>query len=88
MERPANTHLESVDSGVIVEFVAADTPADAAGLQRGDVIARMGGADINNNGDLLRVLAERQPGDTVTVTYYRNGEQQETRLTLAERPVE
>jgi len=88
MERPANAHLESVDAGVIVEFVAADTPADAAGLQRGDVIVQMDGEGINNNGDLLRVLAERQRGDTVTVTYYRNGEQRETRLTLAERPVE
>lgn len=64
------------------------TPADAAGLQRGDVMVQMDGEDINNNGDLLRVLAERQSGDTVTATYYRNGEQRETDLTLAERPVE
>jgi serine protease Do len=75
-----------VDSGVVVEVVASGSPAEAAGLQRGDVIVSVDGEPIENNGDLLRLLADRQPGDNVTVSFYRNGEQREAQLTLGRRP--
>jgi S1-C subfamily serine protease len=75
-----------VDSGVVVEVVASGSPAEAAGLQRGDVIVSVDGEAIENNGDLLRLLADRQPGDNVTVSFYRNGEQREAQLTLGRRP--
>jgi serine protease Do len=50
-----------VDAGVIVEFVAADTPADAAGLQRGDVIVQVDGEDINNKATCCACLRNGNP---------------------------
>jgi serine protease Do len=75
-----------VDHGIVVTLVANGSPAQEAGLQRNDVITAIDGQSIDNNGELLSVLAQKQPGDTVKLTYYRDGGQQEADLTLAQRP--
>lgn len=75
-----------VDHGIAVTFVAVGTPAERAGLRQNDVITRIGDAEIRNNGELLAVLARRQPGETVTVEYYRGDAQNSVEVTLAARP--
>jgi serine protease Do len=75
-----------VDHGIVVTLVADGSPAQRAGLQRNDVITAIDGQAIDNNGELLALLAEKQSGDTVHVTYYRDSGQQQTDLTLGERP--
>jgi S1-C subfamily serine protease len=77
-----------VDHGIVVTLVADGSPAQRAGLQRNDVITAIDGQAIDNNGELLALLAEKQSGDTVHVTYYRDSGQRETDLTLGERPAQ
>lgn len=75
-----------VDFGVAVTMVAEGSPADAAGFAENDVIVSVDGEDIRNNGEFLALLARHQPGDEVTVEYYRGNERRSTQATLAERP--
>ncbi len=75
-----------VEKGVALTVVASGSPADIAGLRVNDVIVAFGGREIRNNGELLAVLAEHAPGDTVTVEYYRGPEKLTTTVTLTARP--
>lgn len=75
-----------VEEGLAVTLVAEGSPAQAAGLEPNDVIVEIDGVSVANNGELLAVLAARLPGDEVTLVYYRDGEREETTVTLGERP--
>ncbi|WP_327053359.1 S1C family serine protease [Halomicrococcus gelatinilyticus] len=52
----------------------------------GDVIVSVEGTPVQSGEDLSSVLAERRPGDTVSMTIVRDGERQTVRVTLGERP--
>ena len=75
-----------VESGAIVERVEPGSGADAAGVRRGDIIVALGDAPIENTGDLLGALRDYQPGDTVELAVFRNGDKQTLDVTLGERP--
>jgi len=90
-----------VDAGALIEEVANDGPADQAGLRGGgrtvtlqgqdyiiggDVVTRIDDSVVTGFDDLISYLAGKRPGDTVTVTYVRDGETRETEVTLGERP--
>jgi serine protease Do len=75
-----------VDEGIIVTLVDEGSPADVAGLQPEDVIVELDGQPISNSGDLLSILADTSPGETVIVRFYRDGEEMEAEITLTERP--
>lgn len=74
------------ESGVVVDSVQADSPADRAGLSRFDVITRFAGEDIESSEELVTLVRRRRPGDTVPLTFYRGDEVRETTATLAARP--
>ncbi len=74
--------------GVRLVQVVPDSPADEAGLLDGDIIVAIDDQDIDYLAKLFDKLLVYYPGDTVNITFYRNGEQNETDLTLGERPEE
>jgi serine protease Do len=76
------------DDGVVILEVVPDSPAEDAGLRPQDVIVAVGDENVTNSGDLVAALRIHQAGDDVTVTYYRNGDRETARVTLAERPSE
>ena len=59
-------------SGFYVAEVTADGAADAAGLQKGDVVTAIDGQKIDKFGQLQEIVAMHRPGDKVKVTYLRN----------------
>jgi S1-C subfamily serine protease len=75
-----------VEEGVAIVSVEPGSPADDAGLQAQDVIVGIENADVTNSGELLEALRQYSAGDTVTVKLYRNGDQMNVDVTLAERP--
>ena len=75
-----------VDKGIAVTGVGRGTPAESAGLRQNDVIVRVDGKDVPNNGALLAVLAKDKAGDSVPVEFYRGKERQTVNVTLASRP--
>lgn len=76
----------SVDKGVAVTQVGTGSPADNAGLQEGDVIVKVAGQDVTNNGQLLAVLAKYKAGDRVPVEFYRGSAKKTVDVTLGTRP--
>jgi serine protease Do len=57
-----------------------------AGLQRGDIILKLDDKETNSVPDLRAKVAEHKVGDTVKVTYDRNGSQQSADVVLEEMP--
>jgi serine protease Do len=74
-----------VDSGALVEQVVPGTPAREAGVRKGDIITALGDTRIASYGDLLGALRDHEPGDRVTLTIFRNGEDKKLEVTLGER---
>ncbi|MGR3496917.1 DegQ family serine endoprotease [Citreimonas sp.] len=73
-------------SGVLVSDVTAGGPAAEAGLEAGDVIVSVAGEDVSDPRGLTFAVAELPVGEPVTVTYLRDGDREETEVTLGERP--
>ncbi|MDD3718368.1 MAG: trypsin-like peptidase domain-containing protein [Actinomycetota bacterium] len=75
-----------VESGAIVNRVVAGAPAEKAGLERGDIIVAMGGTPIDSMDRLVLEIRNRDVGDTVSISYFRDGEKRETTAVLEEKP--
>ncbi len=75
----------NADEGVMVEAVVADSPAEAAGLQTGDVILRFAGQDIETLRDLTRGVATMAAGSETQVELFRGGKTLTLDVTLAKR---
>jgi Peptidase family M28/PDZ domain len=72
-------------TGVKLSGVRGGSPAEKAGLQRDDVITRIGDASVNDLQGMTDALRRHQPGDTVDVVVLRNGQAVTIRVTLGAR---
>jgi S1-C subfamily serine protease len=84
-----------VQNGALIRPNAASgtavTPGSAAakaGIRDGDIIVGVDGARIDYNTSLRQLLLRHKPGDTVTVTVLRDGQEQDLQVTLDQRPTE
>ena len=59
--------------GVVVKSVAADSPAEKAGIEEWDIIVEFNGEKVRTMSDLISLKQKCTPGDTVTVRVYRVG---------------
>jgi S1-C subfamily serine protease len=98
----AHYHL-GTDHGAWIQVVVPDGPADRAGLRAGtrrstfqeqtwreggDVVTKLGDADVRTDTDLARALDGKAPGDTVPVTVVRGGRAKTVSVTLGTRPLQ
>lgn len=74
--------------GVAVGGVVDGTPADLAGLRRGDVVVAVGNEQVSDQAELRKLIAEYDPGTPVTLEVLRNGRRRDLTLVLGERPPE
>jgi serine protease Do len=72
----------------ISAIIEPDGPAAKAGLQRGDVVARIDGAEIADSDHLVRVIGATPVGSVVDLLCYRDGRRRTARVRLAERPLD
>jgi S1-C subfamily serine protease len=72
--------------GVGVVAVTNGGGAERAGLRAGDVITAVAGAQTTDTTALSQALAAARPGDTVTVTISRDGQDRSVQVTLGELP--
>ena len=68
--------------GIYVAEVVEDGAAAAAGLKVGDVLTQVDGHKLKQFGDLQGIIAQKRPGDKVTVKYLRNKQEKTATLTL------
>jgi Do/DeqQ family serine protease len=74
----------SGSTGALVSDVEDGSPAEKAGIKRGDVITALNGEQIKDNNALRNEVAELQPGSEATVTILRDGKEQVITATLGE----
>jgi serine protease Do len=79
----ARRALDAGRAHVIVATVARETPAAAAGLQRGDEIRRVASQAVGNRFDLERALWDHRAGERIPLTVRRHGHELNVNLTLA-----
>jgi len=71
--------------GVMIEEVVADSPAEAAGLETGDVILRFADQEIAELRDLTKSVAQETAGSTAKIEVFRGGEELIIDVILAKR---
>ncbi|MGB5345292.1 MAG: trypsin-like peptidase domain-containing protein [Woeseia sp.] len=74
------------DLGIVLQSVIAGGPAEAAGLAPGDVILTINGEAIRSRQQALLIVAGLEPGESVDMSCWRNGQRFRAELTVAERP--
>ncbi|HEY2572613.1 MAG TPA: PDZ domain-containing protein [Verrucomicrobiaceae bacterium] len=73
------------DKGVEIEEVAADGPAEQAGLRANDVLMELNGQKVNDTAAVKRVMTPMRPGDVLKVKYKREGKDGQCEVRLASR---
>ena len=63
--------------------VVAGSPAAKAGLKDKDIITKINDEEVGVSGGVSTLVGEYAPGDTITVTYVRDGATKEAKVTLA-----
>lgn len=72
--------------GTLIGDVQKDTPADKAGIKRGDVIVEFNGKKVESSEQFRLYAAEAAPGTKVPVTIIRDGKRKELAVTMGEYP--
>ena len=72
--------------GALVQEVVAGSPAEAAGVQVGDIITAVDGTPIDANHRLADVVSQYQPGDRIKITVLRAGATKSVTATLGGNP--
>jgi membrane-associated protease RseP (regulator of RpoE activity) len=75
----------SAPRGVGISSVSQNSPAERAGLKKGDVILQFDGEPVTSSRKLLRLLGEAAPEQSVRLTISRNNSEQQLTVTLGQR---
>jgi S1-C subfamily serine protease len=70
--------------GIVLGQVVSGSPADQAGLQAKDVITAVDGQQLVGESDFAQIVGRHEPGDTITLTVLRGGQELSIDLTLGE----
>jgi len=73
---------EDGTEGALVSKVTAGSTADEGGLEAGDVITRIDGQRISGADSLVATIRSYRPGDSVTVTWVRDDDEQSADFVL------
>jgi serine protease Do len=75
-------------NGVLVGDVSPNSPAQSAGLQRGDVILDLNGKPMTDSNQLRMTISMMQPGSEATLKVVHDGSQRDITVKLRELPTE
>ena len=70
--------------GVLLDDVRPGGGAEKAGMKRGDIIVKLGKVDVGSVEDLMFVLMQAKPGETVKAVVLRDGKPVELETTFQE----
>ncbi|HIJ59245.1 MAG TPA: PDZ domain-containing protein [Nitrospirae bacterium] len=70
--------------GVLVDSVVTGSPAEVAGLQRGDIIYRVDGRKIATVADVQKIVGVKKAGDKVELIVFRNDRRQTLKVALGQ----
>ncbi len=72
-------------SGVLVDSLAENSAAGAAGIKSGDIILKIGDQAVNTSPELLEIIGQHRPGDNLKLTVLRNGSERNIDVVLKNR---
>lgn len=79
---PAAARQAGTSEGLFVNRVVSGGPSASAGLRSGDIITEVDGEKVTSPNQLAALTLTKKPGDTVDVTYERDGKSSKTSITL------
>lgn len=83
---PALARVYGVKAGVTISGIRPPGgPADQAGLQTGDTIIAVNGKPVSSGDELVGLISATRPGNKVDLTYVRNGQEKNAKVTVADR---
>ncbi len=79
--------LNNIVEGAYVQKVVSGSPADKAGIQKGDIISKIDGVRIQEGKEeLAKIISEKKVGDAVTITILRDDRSIDIKVTLETTP--
>jgi serine protease Do len=76
------------EKGVLIGDVVEGSPAENAGLQRGDIIVEYDGKEVSEPSTLRNMVAATPPNKEVTIKFLREGKSKTVKVTISELPAE
>jgi len=71
--------------GAFIQEVTAGQPADRAGLRYGDAVVAVDGEPLTGSSDLILRISSHRPGESIEMTYLRNGRKRTATVRLGDR---
>jgi serine protease Do len=68
--------------------VVEGSPAAAAGFKNGDILTKIDNQAIDDKHSLGALVGQHKVGDKIKISYYRDGKEQTTEVTLQEAPTQ
>jgi hypothetical protein len=78
----------SPGEGLVVSYVAEDSPAAKAGLKQNDVLVQFGDQSLVHPAQLKKLVQMRKEGESVDITYFRAGKKDSVSVTLGKHAAE
>lgn len=77
-----NIRIDSTLTGAVIVETESKSPANLAGLEKGDVITKIGNYEVTSVAKLKYYLYKYSPGEKIEITYVRNGKTKNTEIEL------
>lgn len=78
--------VNDVPQGAYIQEVVSGSPAAKAGIQAGDIITSIDGQKLSSTNELATVIGKKKAGDTISITYWRDGNSTDVSVTLVSAP--
>ncbi len=82
---PALLRSFGADHGIVINTVERGTPAEKAGLKKGDVILSVNGKPIYSGDELVAIVSETEIGKQLTLEYMRDGKTSSAEIEVGDR---
>ncbi len=79
--------VQDGSDGIVITRVMQNSPAEEAGLRRGDVIVSVDDTVIESADQLVDVISDYAPGDVVKIVVAWHGDERSYEVELGERPM-
>jgi serine protease Do len=82
---PALLRSFGADHGVVINSVEDGSPAQRAGLKRGDVVVSVNGKPIHTGDELVAIVSDTEVGVKLNIEYLRDGKRQTGAVEVGDR---
>ena len=79
--------MNNVPQGAYVQQVVSGSPADKAGVQKGDIIVKIDGERLGEDQKALSsIISHKKIGQTVSITVFRENNTTDLKTTITAAP--